>query len=294
MENDTGDEPRRGFTRTAPDHVTDDIAELLAGYSLNALSDEETAFIERYLPDRPQWRLELSGYRRVADALPYAGEPQQVPVRARAAILSRIDALAIESQERELANNRRSGPLRSHLRRWRSHVPRVAWVAAVPTTTIAIIFIMMSIVMQDRIIDQQEELAAFQQEQVQANDVLLADDSHQQVVELIRSNTAPLARGRLFIDRTNNTAMLVVRDMPPPGDDRVYMVWMLIGSNPDEYAQLGPLTLDEFGRGQKILDPPDDFDRYPTVRITLEDSDDIGAPRGPDVMTGGIGRLDIP
>lgn len=274
--------------RPAPDEVTEEISELLAGYALNALSDDDLEFIEQHLPDRPAWQWEFAGFKRTAGVLPYAAEPQVVPVRARAAILARIDALAMESQTEVIArDNPRSG-LHARLHHIRPHVPRVAWAAAVPVTVIAVVFIMTSILMQDRISDQQDELAQFQQEQVKVNDLLLADNSGQQVVELVQSSEAPLARGRLFIDRNNNSAMLVVRDMPKPPEGQVYVVWMLIGSNHDEYAHLGELTLDDLGRGQLILEPPDNFDRYPIVRITAETSADTGYPRGPEIMTGGI------
>ena len=273
---------------SAPDEVTAEIAELLAGYSLNTLSNDETAFIDEHLPMRPLWQWELASYTRVAGMLAYAAAPQQVPVRARANILARIDALAIESQEAALAKAHPPGGIRPRLRRMRSHVPRVAWAAAVPATIVAVVFVMASIVMQDRISEQQSELAAFQQEQVKVNDLLLADNSGQQVVELVQSNVAPLARGRLFVDTHDNTAMLVVRDMPRPADDRVYIVWMLIGTNFDEYAQLGELNVDALGRGQKILEPPGSFTQYPVVRITIEQSVEVGIPSGPEVMTGGI------
>ena len=273
---------------SAPDKVTAEIAELLAGYSLNTLSNDETAFIDEHLPMRPLWQWELASYTRVAGMLAYAAAPQQVPVRARANILARIDALAIESQEAALAKAHPPGGIRPRLRRMRSHVPRVAWAAAVPVTIVAVVFVMASIVMQDRISEQQSELAAFQQEQVKVNDLLLADNSGQQVVELVQSNVAPLARGRLFVDTHDNTAMLVVRDMPRPADDRVYIVWMLIGTNFDEYAQLGELNVDALGRGQKILEPPGSFTQYPVVRITIEQSVEVGIPSGPEVMTGGI------
>jgi hypothetical protein len=272
----------------APEEVTEQISDLLAGYALDALSDDETAYIDRYLPDRKQWQLELAGYSRVSSLLPYSSEPHQVPVRARAAILARIDALAIESQEEAIARASQPATIGSQLRRWRAHVPRVAWAAAVPATIIAVVFIMTSILMQDRITEQQAELAAFQQEQVRVNEVLLADNSGQQVVELVQSNVAPLARGRLFIDRHDNTAMLMVRDMPPPGNGQTYVVWLLIGTNGNEYAQFGELSVDQFGRGQIILDPPDDFNQYSVVSITVEQTSGIDAPIGPEVMTGGI------
>lgn len=272
----------------APDEVTPDVSELLAGYALNTLTDEEKTYIDQHLDSRPAWQWELAGFTRATGLLAYASEPQQVPVRARAAILARIDALAIESHEEALARSNPPRGLRPRLRRLRPHVPRMAWAAAVPATLVAIVFVMASIVMTDRIAEQQNELAAFQQEQVKVNDLLLADNGGQQVVELVQSNVAPLARGRLYIDRHDNSAMLVVRDMPPPANEQVYVVWMLIGTNHDEYAQMGELSVDPLGRGQKLLDPPDDFNHYPVVRITIEPTIEVGIPTGPEVMTGGI------
>lgn len=282
--NDAGDNP----TRHAPKDVTEEVSELLAGYSLNALTPEDANFVNRYLDDRPAWQAELAGYERVSGLLAYANPPQQVPVRARAGILARIDALAIESQEEARARSQSPIGIGDLWRRWKRSAPKVAWAAAVPSTIVAIVFVMTSIVMQDRISEQQGQLAAFQAEQSKVNDVLLAENSLQRVVELVESGAAPLARGRLYIDQRNNTAMLVVRDMPQPADGQVYMVWLLTGMVNEEYAQLGTLDVDEFGRGQKILDPPDSFNRYLNVRITIEPADDLGIPTGPEAMTGGI------
>ncbi len=271
-----------------PDTVSEEISELLAGYALHALSEEDAEFVERYLPDRPAWRHELARFQQTAGMLPYASEPMDVPVRAKAKILERIDALAIESQEEALARaNSPLGVVR-RIGQVRNHIPKVAWAAAIPTTALAVIFIMASILMQERITEQQNELAAFQQEQVRAGDVLLADNNRQQVVEMVQSSAAPLARGRLFIDLDENTAMLVVRDMPQPDEGQHYEVWLHIGSGLNEYARLGELAVDSLGRGQMILQPPDNFDHYPVVRITLEASDSSGPPTGPEVMTGGI------
>ena len=272
--------------RHAPKDVTEDISELLAGYAVNALTPEESDFIDRYIEDRPAWQAELAGYERVSALLAYANPPQQVPVRARAGILARIDALAIESQEEAHARSQPGVRIRERWQRRKRSAPKLAWAAAVPSTIVAIIFVMTSIVMQDRISEQQGQLAAFQHEQSKANEVLTNNRQH--VVELVQSSAAPLARGRLYIDQRNNTAMLVVRDMPQPDDGQVYMVWVMTNTINEEYAKLGTLEVDQFGRGQKILDPPDNFNRYLNVRITIETTDDPGLPTGPEVMTGGI------
>ncbi len=270
--------------RNALKAVTEEISELLAGYALNALSPEDTEFIETYIDDRPEWQAELAGYARVSELLAYASPPQHVPLRAKAGILARIDALAMESQEEARARALPPIGLRERWRRWKLSVPKLAWAAAVPSTVIAIIFIMTSLVMQDQISEQRGQLAVFQQEQSQATDVLLADD----VVELVETSAAPLARGRLYIDRHDNTAMLVVRDMPPAAEGQMYIVWVLTDAVREEYAGLGVLEVDQFGRGQKILVPPDSFNRYIDVRITVESREDLDLPTGPTIMTGGI------
>lgn len=269
--------------------ATDEISELLSGYALDALSPDDSEFIERYLEQRPAWQAELARYEAVSGLLAYSSPSQQVPVRVRAGILARIDTLAIESQARALAESQAPPGIRGRLARRKRSIPKLAWAAAVPSTLLAIVFVMSSIVMQDRINEQRGQLAAFQQEQGKANEVLLADNpAGQHVVELVETSAAALARGRLYIDRIDNTAMLVVRDMPAPGEDRVYVVWVLADSIAEEWAQFGALDVDAFGRGQKILDLSDDFNRFLNVRITIEESDDVGVPTGPEVMSGGI------
>lgn len=274
--------------RRAPKEVTEEISELLAGYSIDALSPEDSDFIDRYLDDRPAWQAELAGYQRVSGLLAYASPPQPVPVRARAGILARIDALAIESQEEARARSQQPrARLGERWRQWRRSAPKLAWATAASSTIVAVAFVMATIVMQDRISEQQGQLAQFQEEKSEASKVLSTENSRQHVVELIQSSAAPLARGRLYIDQLDNTAMLVVRNMPQPAEGEVYMVWALT-SAVDEYARLGTLEVDEFGRGQKILAPPDSFNHYLNVRITIEPIDDVSIPTGPEVMTGGI------
>ena len=285
----TDEEALDEWQRRAPKHVTDDISELLAGYALNALSSEDAAFIERYLELRPAWQAELARYERASLLLAYAAPVQQVPVRARAGVLARIDALAIESQEEALARSQPAPAIWLRLRNRKRNVPKIAWAAALPTTLLAIVLIMSSIIMQDRISDQRGQLAEFQQEQSKATDVLLGDNSSgRDVVDLVETRAAPFARGRLYVNRADNTAMLVVRNMPRPDEGQVYVVWVSTNTVHEEYARLGALDVDDLGRAQKILDPPDSFDRYLNVRITIEESDDVGIPTGPEVMTGGI------
>lgn len=277
-----------------PEQPTDEISKLLAGFALKALAPDEAAFVARQLPRKADWRAELDEYRGVVNLLPYQAEPQDVPLRIRAGMLARIDE--IESQVPQSVKARRDQLLaeaerasaRTPMQRGR-WLPKIAMATALPSTIVAIVFVMYTVIMQSRINDQETELASYAQEQRQAAEILTQSDAElQQVISLIVTNQAPLARGRLFIDAASNSGMLVARNLPQLGPDEVYMVWVAPDTANGELASLGLLQIDELGAGQLILTPPDAFERYLTISVTREAGPDVTRPSGPEVMSGGI------
>lgn len=281
---------------TLPDEPTEEISDLLAGYALGALSPDEKDFIERNLPRRPAWQRELEQYQSVADALPYAVEGQAVPVRIRASLLAKIDTiesdipLAANAPEAQAPSPAKTRPVEpSRLWVWLRRAPRVAWAAALPSTVVIIVFVMYMVIMQDKINDQQIELASYQQDQTDTISVLTSDAIDQRVVELVESNEAPLARGRLFIDSQANSAVLVARDMPDLEEHEGYVVWMLTDVNADEYVPIGILEMNDRGTGRLTIAPPDPFGQYVAISITREaDPESADVPSGPEVMSGGL------
>jgi hypothetical protein len=277
-----------------PDVPTEEISDLLAGYALGALEPDERDFIARNLPRKPAWRRELETYREVANQLAYAPDATDVPLRARAAVLAHIDA--IESGIPIGENAAWNATLPALLSAdpptppagWRRRLPRIAMTVAVPATVVAIVFAMYTVVMHGQFSEQQDELAAYQQAQGETVEVLTSDPQSQQVIELVETRQAPLARGRLFIDYHANSAMLVARDLPPLPDDQTYVVWMVIDTVANEFARAGVLEVNESGTGQLIINPPDAFDRYLTVTVTRETGLDTYKPSGPEVMAANI------
>lgn len=280
-----------------PEEPTTEISEMLAGYALGALDPDERDFIQRNLPRHPAWQEELDGYLAVTAALAHMAEPQDVPLRARAAILAAVDAIESDiplEQYRKAAWNA-TIPARALLdqqapppevRNWRRAIPKVALYTSMPATIVAIIFAMYTVVIHNQYADRQNEMAEFQQESAQ---VLTGDSSDRRVVDLSASSSAPLARGSLFIDRAENAAVLVARDLPPIGKDEQYVVWAQTTSGGHEFARIGVLTPNDAGTAQLIIDPPDLFERYATVLVTREPSgDDIAHPTGASILTGGI------
>lgn len=280
-----------------PEESTDEVSALLAGYALGTLTPDEADFVNRNLPRKPLWRQELETFFAVTEALPYLAEPHDVPVRVRAGLLAKIDA--IESQvpldvqsifSRSIRQDSALVAAAQPDRRWVRRLPRLAWAAAIPTTIAAIVLIMYTVVIQGKINDQEAELASYQQNQSAAAQVLAVDDSAQSVITLSETTAAPLARARLFIDQHANTAMLVARDLPPLQDGESYVVWVRISGVDSEnsYTRVGVLSIDEIGRGNLIFAPPAELETYVTILVTHETVPDLTAPQGPRVLSAGI------
>jgi hypothetical protein len=279
-----------------PEKPTTEISDLLAGYALGALEPDERDFIARNLPRHPAWQRELDGYRAVAEALAYAPEEREVPLRARAAVLAAVDAIESNiplSRYRKVAwnatlpavpvSNQPQAP-----RNWRRTLPKVALVMSMPATLVAIVFAMYTVIIHNQYSDQQHELAKFQQAQDESAEVLTSDSTSRQVVDLVASSEAPFARGNLFIDRSDNAAMLVARDLPPLEESLVYVVWVEIDGEAGEYAQIGVLQPNEAGTAQFVFEPSDAFDSYTNVLITRESTVNVVVPSGAEIMSGGI------
>lgn len=260
------------------------VSGLLAGYALGALEPDETEQVLRHLSFCPRCQAELQDYQFTAGLLAYNAPVQQVPVRARAAMLSRVAEIGSSNPEQMVALPPVSRP---ELRRLRLpwHAPRSAWFAAAPVAVLVVVLTISSLVMRERLNEQQSELQSVEAARGTALEVLAVESTDRFVNELTASNAAPGARARLFVDLKANNAMLVAIDLPPPAEGGGYVAWLMVH---DEYSLVGPLELDSIGRTQLIIDPPDNLDKYQSFVVTLEPDVTTVVPVGPRVFEGAI------
>jgi anti-sigma-K factor RskA len=87
----------------------DEIDELLAAYSLGALTAEETAGVDGHLAACRRHDAELAGLRAVVARLPLAADERDVPPGLRARLLASLDE-PVPRQERVLPFPRRFAP----------------------------------------------------------------------------------------------------------------------------------------------------------------------------------------
>lgn len=269
---------------------------MLAAYALGALDPDEREFISRNLPRFPEWQKELDGYRIATTGLAHAAEPRDVPLRVRAAVLAEVDAIESNvplQRYRKAAWNATLPAIElpepePEGRNWKRAIPRVALFTSMPATIVAIIFAMYTIVIHDQITDQKNEIAEFQQVQDQSAEVFVSPSNERQVIDLVASNDAPFARGNLFVDQGQNAAVLIARNLPIVDETDQFVVWVQTGLDNTEYVRIGVLGPNESGTAQIVIDPPDLFEHYSNVLVTLESEADTNQPSGPLVLSAGI------
>jgi anti-sigma factor RsiW len=254
------------------------VAELLGAYALGALDAPESEIVERHLRSCGACRAELGDYDIVTVSLAYAAPVHPVPVRSRAALLHRVDAIGTDNADQLIALPHDRARRVSWLRR----VPRLAWALSATAAVLLVALSVSSVVMRDRINEQQQQLAAAQHRENQTVDVLI---NQRYTTELTSSVTVPDAQGKLLVNLADNSAMLLVKFVPQPTTGAAYVVWLQVR---DEYARVGVLEVQADGRGTLIVNPPDQLHRYDMLVVTLEVDPNVAAPSGPEILTGSI------
>jgi len=263
---------------------------LLGRYALGALDPDEVELVARHVQNCPTCRAELAGYDEVVSLLPYAAPVRQVPIRARAGLLARLDEIGTSNHQQMIVlpaiprENRRMLPW---LRIQAS--PRMIAFAAVPfVLVLAIVGIM-----ADVINDQQHQIATIESkqaaEQAVVNKVFFGDVGGDEPAEVtfISSTTAPSARAKLIVNHETNSALILAMNLPATEDDAQYVAWLRLTA-PDEYARAGILAIAEDGRASLSIEPHDAIGNYTEVVVTLEADADVSAPSGPQVMTAAV------
>ncbi len=262
---------------------------LLGLYALGTLDPDEIEIVARHVQTCMSCRAELDGYDEIIGLLPFAAQPQQVPIRARAGLLARLDEIGTSNHEQMIVLPAipRDEPRRLPWLRVPAS-PRMMAFAAVPLVLIlAIVGIMGSVIN-----DQQQQIATIEEEQAaeqQAMDkVLLGTDGSEQPAQatFISSSSASGARAKLIVNHETNSALILARNLPVV-EDASYVAWLRL-TTADEYARAGVLLIAPDGRASLSIEPHDAIQNYTEVIVTLENDPDVPAPAGPQIMTAAI------
>lgn len=267
----------------ADGHVT----ALLAGYALDALEPDETEIVARHVQTCAVCRAELAEYEGVTGLLPFAAPLHPVPLQARAGMLARVAELGTDNEEQMIVFPvaPRDRGWQTRLRDWMPSFPKLAGYGLAP----ALVLLFAVVVMNDRLDQQQQEIAQLQEQKGRTSELLVdtSESEPSRLQQFIPLNTASDAEARLFLNEQRNAAMIVARNLPALGENEHYIVWLTFIDTP-EHARAGTLEPDEQGRAQTIIEPSGTFDRYQSVFVTLEQEPEPAEPLGPHIMTAAI------
>ena len=269
--------------------------ELLAAFSLDALSAEEEQGVLAHLDVCPRCAAAVAGHLDTAAALASLAPAQRPPERARARLMAAValppaaeTPLTLTAAKVSVSHRRRprgwAGVQSALGSRWgRRLIP----ITAVAGMMILSFIIGLNVQMSGQMGDMQAENTQLRQEMgqnqatatarlAQASDTVtqiqgnlqflhhtLAQPGNRSLVMQSAQPGSP-SQGVLVLSPDGGTGMIMASELPPPRDDAAYRVWLM---RDGERILAGDLAVDERGWGALELDAADPLSDFDAVRL---------------------------
>lgn len=264
----------------------EEVRELTPLLALNALDVDEQDVVEDHLAGCIGCQHELAAYAEVAAQLALALPQIEPPAELKARVLGQARRPRTIPAP-PLAGNgiRRSFWQRPRMQQFRTTLTSLVAAAALVVAAGSAYW---ALSLQSQLEEQTARVATLSQ---RANNyqrvaaVLQAADT--QVRVLNSTNQAEEAFGRVYIDPETSEGMLMVRNLPPLPEGRVYQLWVARANGERESAGLLTWT-DKQGNGYTLIKCPDTLARWNTFGVTEEPSGGSNAPTGPRLLNGAI------
>ena len=234
----------------------DTFTENIPAYVLGALSRSEASAMQKHLATCQTCQAELAHYQQIGDGFLQSVYPLRTPSPA---VIGRI----LESAGREL-------PVR----------PKSRWgfrQFAMGTLVLALLGINLFAFQQIRDLRQQQAQLASQ-----------IDKNHTILGMIASSEVHPISgdgfSGNLLLDREKNLSYLLVWNLPPIPEGRVYQIWLV---SPDGLRQAaGSFRPDlEHPFTSTALFSPRNFTEFTGVEVTVEPSGGSEMPTGDQILS---------
>ena len=263
----------------------EEVRELLPLLALDTLDVDERDVVEDHLASCPACLDELAGYSETAAALALA-LPQADPPPA---LKGRV--LAEARRARVLPGGARFGRIPEPVSRasrashWR--VSLSSLVAAV-ALLLAVGSLAWAMSLRAELDAQNARIATLSERAnnyARVTAVLQAADTQMRVLQ--SPSGEPDTFGRVYIDPDTSEGMLMVRNLPPLPQGRVYQLWVAGTDGTRESA--GVLTwTDKAGNGYTLIKCPEKLSRWRWFNVTEEPAGGSETPTGSRVLGGTI------
>ena len=269
--------------------------DLLAGYALDNLSQEEQETLKKILAARPELKAEVLAYQETLALVPYALEPQPLPAGLEGAIVASAQTLQTTSRH----------PVASPQARPRQRHRSSRWYAAALAATILIAIVgsdnyrlrQQQATLQRQLANAQTEQQDLQAKLSQAEQELNAPD-FEPVIDILRqpnalvyslkgTEEAEASSGSLLTLPDHSEVQLVSHNLPVLPSGQVYRLWS-VATETSAPMYCGQFNNTEAGNVQWTV--PDALCNATPVKviITVDAIVDPPVPKGPAVLTGEI------
>ena len=231
------------------EHVVD----LIPGYALGSLDEEEKQAVTRHLSGCDGCRAELLTYQAVTDQLGFAVPARTPPAALKARVMDKI-----------LAQNRPAQPARE--RRGIGEMFRflsIAWSLASLAIVLALVVSNLSMARQVR------ELQA------------VVHQTDFQTLALAGTDATPDASGVIIISPDGRYGTVVVEQLPTLDEAHQYQLWLL---KDGERTSGGVFSVGRAGYGSMYVRSPEPLNSYTSFGITIEPAGGSPGPTGEKVL----------
>jgi len=231
--------------------------ENIPAYAIGALDVDDIPALESHLQICASCRTELAEYRAMGDSLLTALPPKQPSAALRKRLQSQLSGAQKRSRLQDTLSFRR---------------------LAVGFAVIILIALNITSLMQIRAIQNQQTVLLNQVEDAQAA-LALMYSPNTQILPLADGNIS----GTLLLDKQNNTAVLIARNLPQLGDEKTYQIWLI---EKDGGRVSAGLFRPESGQAYttKAILPLQTFTDYLGIGVTVEPAGGSEAPTGERVF----------
>jgi anti-sigma-K factor RskA len=230
--------------------MTIDLHSLMAPYALDALDNDERSRFEAHLDHCADCQAELSGFMATAVRLG-ASQTHTPPPALRDRLLAEI---SVTPQQRPLVTSL------AERRGLRRSLPRLAMAAAFLVGTVGVGGF---VVERDKANEEHDQKVAI-------SSVIGADDVTSANHRVDSGGTV-----KLYASASQDSAVILAKDLPRPEDGKVYQVWMIDGEGPTSQGTF------ETG-GEMIMEGVKGADR---VALTVEPKGGSDQPTSAPVAT---------
>jgi anti-sigma-K factor RskA len=235
------------------------VIDLIPGYALDCLSEEEKLQVEDHLAQCDSCRAEFDSYRQVVDELHQAVTPAAPPLDLKQRIL--------------LGVQQKRAPEQSHAARyvWQQLWDRMqnsAPVWAYASFVLIIILAASNFWMLQRV-----------------NRLEAASQSDFRLVNLMGTDNAPKATGLLVMSQDGNMGTLVVDSLPALDETHQYQLWLIKDS---QRTSGGTFSVSKGGYGALAIKSQQPLSAFSAFGITIEPSGGSLGPTGNKVMGGNL------